>query len=182
MVLRGHTGERCPNASEIKDLHSVLQDYTNAELKQIPVLLQGSRLEQGAKYIDLKDPERKEFTAKAEAGSDNWYVPKTEVDYQLWNRLTGVQNPERLERPTSPRLLNGFVSVGVEPRFGKQVVLIERAPFVLMKTGARSILARHLTVDTKARVSMKHTRHVCRFVSRVMSVSKTANSQRRRRL
>jgi len=27
------------------------------------VLLQGSRLEQGAKYIDLKDPERKEFTA-----------------------------------------------------------------------------------------------------------------------
>jgi len=23
-----------------------------------------------------------------EAGSDNWYVPKTEVDYQLWNRLT----------------------------------------------------------------------------------------------
>jgi len=31
-----------------------------------------------------------------EAGSDNWYVPKTEVDYQLWNRLTGVQNPERL--------------------------------------------------------------------------------------
>jgi len=62
------------------------------------VLPQGSRLEQGAKYIDLKDPERKEFTAMGsmEAGSDNWYVPKTEVDYQLWNRLTGVQNPERL--------------------------------------------------------------------------------------
>jgi len=49
------------NASEIKDLHSVLQDYTNAELKQIPVLPQGSRLEQGAKYIDLKDPERKVY-------------------------------------------------------------------------------------------------------------------------
>lgn len=93
-----HPEKDAPNASEIKDLHSVLQDYTNAELKQIPVLPQGSRLEQGAKYIDLKDPERKEFTAMGsmEAGSDNWYVPKTEVDYQLWNRLTGVQNPERL--------------------------------------------------------------------------------------
>jgi len=45
--LEGHTGERCPDASEIKDLHSVLKDYTNAELKQIPVLPQ-SRLEQGA--------------------------------------------------------------------------------------------------------------------------------------
>jgi len=32
------------------------------------------------------------------AGSDNWYVPKTEVDYQLWNRLTGVQNPEQAGR------------------------------------------------------------------------------------
>jgi hypothetical protein len=93
-----HPEKDAPNASEIKDLHSVLQDYTNAELKQIPVLPQGSRLEQGAKYIDLKDPERKEFTAMGnmEAGPDNWYVPKTEVDYQLWNRLTGVQNPERL--------------------------------------------------------------------------------------
>jgi len=47
MVLRGPEKDT-PNASEIKDLHSVLQDYTNAELKQIPVLPQGSRLEQGA--------------------------------------------------------------------------------------------------------------------------------------
>ena len=25
-----------------------------------------------------------------------YYVPKTEVDYRLWNRLIGVDNPERL--------------------------------------------------------------------------------------
>ncbi len=31
-----------------------------------------------------------------EVGPDNLYVPKTEVGYQLWNRLTGVNNPERL--------------------------------------------------------------------------------------
>lgn len=93
-----HPEKDAPNASEIKELHSLLEGYTNSDLKQIPVLPQGSRLEQGAKYIDLNDPERKEFTAMGnmEAGPDNYYVPKTEVDYQLWNRLTGVQNPERL--------------------------------------------------------------------------------------
>ncbi len=85
-------------ADEIKELHSQLEGYTATELKQIIVLPQGSRLEQGAKYIDLRNPERTEFTAMGgmEAGPNNWYVPKTEVDYQLWNRLTGVQNPNRL--------------------------------------------------------------------------------------
>lgn len=97
--LEGPDPEKdAPTAYEIKELNSQLQGYTDDELRQIPVLPQGSRLEQGAKYIDLKDPERKEFTAMGgmEAGSNNWYVPKTEVGYQLWNRLTGVQNPERL--------------------------------------------------------------------------------------
>ncbi len=93
-----HPEKDAPSAYEIKELHSELEDYTSDQLKNIPVLPSGSRLEQGAKYIDLKDPERKEFTAMGgmEAGPDNMYVPKTEVDYQLWNRLKGVQNPDRL--------------------------------------------------------------------------------------
>ena len=93
-----HPEKDAPNAYEIKELHSQLQDFTSDELKQITVLPRGSRLEQGATYIDLMDSERKQFTAMGsmEAGADNWYVPKTEIDYQLWNRLTGVQNPERL--------------------------------------------------------------------------------------
>jgi hypothetical protein len=98
-----HPEKDAPNAYEIKELHSQLEGFTSDELKQIPVLPSGSRLEQGATYIDLIDPERKQFTAMGnmEAGPDNMYVPKTEVDYQLWNRLTGVQNPERLgESPT----------------------------------------------------------------------------------
>jgi hypothetical protein len=33
-----------------------------------------------------------------EAGPENWYVPKSEIDYQLWNLLIGVDNPERLGR------------------------------------------------------------------------------------
>lgn len=93
-----HPEKSAPTAYEIKELHSILEDYTSDELKQIPVLPPESRLEQGAKYINLKDPTRQEFTAMGimEAEPNGWYVPKTEVDYQLWNRLIGVQNPERL--------------------------------------------------------------------------------------
>ncbi len=92
-----HPEKDAPNASEIKEIQRQLPELTNDELKQIPVLPAGSRLEQGAKYINLKDAKPKEFVAMGvmEAGPDNWYVPKTEVGYQLWNRLTGVQNPER---------------------------------------------------------------------------------------
>lgn len=84
-------------ADQIKDLHRYLEGYTDAELKQIRVIRTGSRLEQGATYIDLADPERKEFTAMGdmEADLNHYYVPKTEMGYQLWNRLIGVQNPER---------------------------------------------------------------------------------------
>jgi hypothetical protein len=92
--------EDIPTAYDLKDVHRYLdqEGYTNAELQQIIVMPPGSRLEQGATYIDLKDPQRQEFTAMGnmEADSDRWYVPKTEIDYQLWNRLTLVQNPERL--------------------------------------------------------------------------------------
>lgn len=93
-----HPEKDAPTAYEIKELHDRLEGYTSDDLKQIPVMPHGSRLEQGAKYIDLQDPERREFTAMGNmaAGPNNWYVPKTEVAYQLWNRLTGVENPERL--------------------------------------------------------------------------------------
>ncbi len=93
-----HPEKDAPSAYEIKELQSQLEGYTSDELKQIPVLPCGSRLEQGATYVDLRDAERKQFTAMGgmEAGPSNWYVPKTEVGYELWNRLTKVQNPERL--------------------------------------------------------------------------------------
>lgn len=87
----GHT------AYHNKDIQCLLAGYSDDELKQIPVLPPGSRLEQGAKYIDLNDAERQEFTAMGgmEAGENNYYVPKTEVSYQLWNRLREVANPAR---------------------------------------------------------------------------------------
>lgn len=88
------------NAFEIKELHSRMPDFSSNELKQIIVLEPGTRLQQGAKYIDLNDPVWEEFTAMAnmQAGTDNYYVPKTEVAYPLWNKLIGVENPERLDQ------------------------------------------------------------------------------------
>jgi hypothetical protein len=86
------------SAYDLNQLHRQLADFTDDELKHIPVLPRGSRLEQGATYVDLRESERREFTATGdmEAGPGNWYVPKNQVDYQLWNRLIGVGDPERL--------------------------------------------------------------------------------------
>jgi hypothetical protein len=85
-------------AHDIKDLHERLRDLRDDELKQIPVLDEGERLEQGAAYFDLRYPERGEFRARGDmaAGPDNWYVAKSEVDYQLWNLITGENNWDRL--------------------------------------------------------------------------------------
>jgi hypothetical protein len=98
-VAGPHPEKQMLTAAEIKPLYNQLQGFSEADLKQISVMPEGSRLEQGATYIDLNDPERRPFTALANmsAGPDNLYVPKSEVDYVLWNRLIGVQNPERLD-------------------------------------------------------------------------------------
>ena len=69
------------------------------DLKQVPVLEAGARLQQGATYVDLTDPVRAEFTATGDliAPPNRAYVPKDKVPYQVWNRLTGKtdENPER---------------------------------------------------------------------------------------
>lgn len=85
-------------AYDVKPLHRRLHGFTDDMLKQIPVLDTGTRLQQGATYIDLNDPDAREFTATGdmEAGPDTYIVPKDEVDYQLWNMLIGVDNPERI--------------------------------------------------------------------------------------
>lgn len=86
-------------AHDIKDLNHQLGNLDDSDLKSIPVMSQGSRLEQGATYIDLRG-DCTEFTAMGNesAGSGNAYVAKTEVAYPLWNRLIGVENPERLDQ------------------------------------------------------------------------------------
>ena len=78
------------NAYDVKAAHDRLNWLTDDELRTIPILPRGARLEQGATYVDLSHLERGEFTAlgNMEAGDRNLYVPKSEVDYELWNRLT----------------------------------------------------------------------------------------------
>jgi hypothetical protein len=76
-----------------------LPGLTDDELRRIPVLREGTRLDQGSTYLDLADPNARPFTAQGGmvAGPDSLIIPKDEVDYLLWNRLTGVSNPERLD-------------------------------------------------------------------------------------
>jgi hypothetical protein len=87
------------SAYDVKELHDTLADLTNDELKEIPIVLVGSRLEQGAKYIDLQHLEQGEFVATAGmvAEEDHYYVPKKATGYLLWNRLNQVTTPARLD-------------------------------------------------------------------------------------
>jgi hypothetical protein len=93
-----HPEQDSRTAYDLKDAHRMLEGITDDGLKQIPVLPEGARLEQGGTYIDLRDPGRREFKATGDmvASREHWYVPKDAVDYQLWNRLIGIENPERL--------------------------------------------------------------------------------------
>jgi hypothetical protein len=92
-----HPEKGARTAHDIKPLHRRFSDWSDADLKQIPVLPEGSRLEQNATYIDLAAPIPREFTATGdmEAGSGHQYVPKSDVHYELWNRLIGVKDRAR---------------------------------------------------------------------------------------
>ena len=89
-----------PTAFDLKEVQEHLFGFSSDELKRIPVLPVGTRLKQGATYIDLNDPNWEQFSAMGnqEASADNWYAPKTEVDHELWNLLTDVQDPNRLDQ------------------------------------------------------------------------------------
>jgi hypothetical protein len=86
-----------PSAFDVKDVNRSLSRFADDELRQIPILPEGERLLQGATYIDLTNPGRGEFTATGEmsARSGERLVPKSDVPYPLWNRLRGIDDPER---------------------------------------------------------------------------------------
>jgi hypothetical protein len=91
------------SADELKSMHTILAALTDDELKNITILPAGTRLEQGAKYIDLRHLERGEFVATSTmvADSANAYVAKKETDYLLWNRLNQVDTPARLDETSA---------------------------------------------------------------------------------
>jgi len=84
-------------AKDVKELHNLLSDFPDDELQQIPVLPAGARLEANATYMNFRESDPREFTAKGdeELGENDLVIPKAEVDYQLWNKLTGVTNAAR---------------------------------------------------------------------------------------
>jgi hypothetical protein len=112
-----HPEQAARTAYDIKDAHRLLDGFTDDGLKSIPVLWEGSRLEQGATYIDLHDPERRQFkaTGDMQATREHWYVPKDAVDYELWNRLVGVSNPERLYAPDAAQEQQPTLQEGMRP-------------------------------------------------------------------
>jgi len=83
------------SAYDVKEAHRRLGDFTDDLLKQIPIMPAGSRLEQDATYLDLADRREFKATSGMEVRVDQLIVPKSEVDYQLWNRLRGVTDPAR---------------------------------------------------------------------------------------
>ena len=99
LELSGHADESV-SAVEDKSLHERLPQLDNAELARLPVLQAGTQLEQGHTYLDLNDLRRGPFKAIGgqEAGKQNRYIAKTDVDYELWNELAGDREPE-IERP-----------------------------------------------------------------------------------
>lgn len=82
-----------PSAYGFKELHDKFPQLDNADLKNIPILPAGTRLDQGATYLDLNNLEKGEYSAVSNetVGEKDYIVPKTEVGYPLWNRLTGKE-------------------------------------------------------------------------------------------
>jgi hypothetical protein len=91
--------KEAPTAYNVKSAHRQFQEFSDAELKLLRILPEGSRLEQGATYMDLRNLDIGEFTATGEmhAGPNNWIVAKKEVPYELWNRLRGAERWQRME-------------------------------------------------------------------------------------
>lgn len=80
-----------PTAYDVKEVHARLRDFNDADLKQIPIIPAGARLRQGAAYADLAEEHPHEITASGGMSSTrkNYYVPKSRVPYEIWNRLMG---------------------------------------------------------------------------------------------
>lgn len=78
--------ESARTAHEVKPVHRTLEDFRDDELKQIPILEPGTRLRQGATYLDL---DQGEFTATGEMAVERGHtvVPKDRVHYETWNKL-----------------------------------------------------------------------------------------------
>jgi hypothetical protein len=74
---------------DVKDLHRKFHDWNDADLKQVPILPEGARLQADATYVNLRDrvPTERHASGEETAGPYDFWVPKSETPYELWNRL-----------------------------------------------------------------------------------------------
>lgn len=81
-----------------KALHRRYSGWNDAALKEVPLVPAGERLQQGATYTDLAAETPKEPAARGDMCAEEGHcsVAKDSMDYKRWNRLLGVQEPERL--------------------------------------------------------------------------------------
>jgi hypothetical protein len=86
---------RANTAADIDVLAGRLNDFSRDELSQIPIVPTGTKLKQGAVYLDMRIPASVPFTATADlkATEMNHYAPKAEIPYQLWDRLVAALGP-----------------------------------------------------------------------------------------
>jgi hypothetical protein len=94
-----------PASSELPEDHATafhlrksghpVGDLDDDELKQVPLVPRGTRLQQGATYVNLTDEEPYEFTARGHvtAQPGDAFAPKDRVPYEIWNRLIGDRGP-----------------------------------------------------------------------------------------
>jgi hypothetical protein len=94
----GPAKEHERTAFDVDEAHRQLVGWSDDELKQVPLLPVGVPLVEGATYVDLRDPARREFNATGEmqVPADGLYVPKAEVDHRTWVRLLGLRTAERI--------------------------------------------------------------------------------------
>ena len=75
-------------ATEVKELYTMLPDFHKDELRRVLVVPQGTRLQQGDIFCDLRFRESGELVAHGEEEvHDELLVPKKAVDYEIWNKL-----------------------------------------------------------------------------------------------
>jgi hypothetical protein len=94
---RSQAEKHARTAKDVKGIHARFRDWSDQDLDEVPILPEGSRLEQDATYLDLTAGQTREFTATGNMSAQpgQCLVPKSEVPYQIWNRLRGVNDPVR---------------------------------------------------------------------------------------
>lgn len=74
--------------TEVKELYALLPDFHKDDLRRLFVVPRGARLKQGDVFCDTRFRERGELVAHGEEEvHDELLVPKSAVDYEIWNKL-----------------------------------------------------------------------------------------------